>query len=145
MFTIFSFSCLFLMFGNSFLFSRNHCPVQAHKIGFLFLLFSCSTDLLLTAHTKDESIYWLTDFWFLGLLTSIFTFFFFGEIRNLTTLCLLNNNGFSLSSFFSWHPISRYYFTRTCPPAVELIFELFTFQLLPMVTNDFFFQTLLLV
>ena len=30
----------------------------------------------------------------------IFTFFFFGEIRNLTTLCLLNNNGFSLSSFF---------------------------------------------
>jgi len=33
---------------------------------------------------------------------SIFTFFFFGEIRNLTTLCLLPlvNNGFSLSSFF---------------------------------------------
>merc|ERR1712113_1145246 len=31
---------------------------------------------------------------------SIFTFFFFGEIRNLTTFCLLNNNGFSLSSFF---------------------------------------------
>ena len=37
---------------------------------------------------------------FIILLTSIFTFFFFGEIRNLTTLCLLNNNGFSLSSFF---------------------------------------------
>eukprot|EP00415_Alexandrium_ostenfeldii_P001719 UN1719 len=34
--------------------------------------------------------------------TSIFTFFFFGEIRNLTTLCVLPlvNNGFSLSSFF---------------------------------------------
>ena len=34
--------------------------------------------------------------------TSIFTFFFFGEIRNLTTFCLLPlvNNGFSLSSFF---------------------------------------------
>ena len=29
----------------------------------------------------------------------IFTFFVFGEIRNLTALCLLNNNGFSLSSF----------------------------------------------
>ena len=29
---------------------------------------------------------------FIILLTSIFTFFFFGEIRNLTTLCLLNNN-----------------------------------------------------
>ena len=37
---------------------------------------------------------------FIILLTSIFTFFFFGEIRNLTTLCLLNNNGFSLSSLF---------------------------------------------
>merc|ERR1712153_271813 len=35
---------------------------------------------------------------FIILLTSIFTFFFFGEIRNLTTFCLLNNNGFSLSS-----------------------------------------------
>merc|ERR1711912_135794 len=37
---------------------------------------------------------------FIILLTSIFIFFFFGEIRNLTTLCLLNNNGFSLSFFF---------------------------------------------
>jgi len=37
---------------------------------------------------------------FIILLTSIFTFFIFGEIRNLTALCLLNNNGFSLSSFF---------------------------------------------
>merc|ERR1711976_1097907 len=40
-------------------------------------------------------------FIFYFLLTSIFIFLFFGEIRNLTTLCLLNNNGFSLSSFFS--------------------------------------------
>merc|ERR1711878_196051 len=40
---------------------------------------------------------------FIILLTSIFTFFIFGEIRNLTALCLLNNNSFSLSlfSFFS--------------------------------------------
>merc|ERR1712187_737494 len=37
---------------------------------------------------------------FIILLTSIFTLFFFGEIRNLTTLCLLNNNSFSLSFFF---------------------------------------------
>merc|ERR1712113_494122 len=37
---------------------------------------------------------------FIVLLTSIFTFFFFGEIRNLTTFCLLNNNSFSLSFFF---------------------------------------------
>merc|ERR1712137_750245 len=37
---------------------------------------------------------------FIILLTSIFTLFLFGEIRNLTTFCLLNNNTFSLSSFF---------------------------------------------
>merc|ERR1712190_37284 len=37
---------------------------------------------------------------FIILLTSILALFFFGEIRNLTTLCLLNNNGFSLSCFF---------------------------------------------
>merc|ERR1712242_487819 len=36
---------------------------------------------------------------FIILLTSIFTFFVFGEIRNLTALCLLNNNSFSLSFF----------------------------------------------
>merc|ERR1712087_619919 len=34
------------------------------------------------------------------LLTSIFILFFFGEIRNLTTLCLLFSKGFSLSFFF---------------------------------------------
>merc|ERR1712109_394478 len=37
---------------------------------------------------------------FIILLTSILIFFIFGEIRNLTALCLLNNNSFSLSSFF---------------------------------------------
>merc|ERR1712176_425957 len=39
---------------------------------------------------------------FIILLTSIFIFFFFGEIRNLTTFTRLMdcNNGFSLSSFF---------------------------------------------
>merc|ERR1712113_1110311 len=37
---------------------------------------------------------------FIILLTSIFAFFFFGEIRNLTTFCLLNNNSFHLSFFF---------------------------------------------
>merc|ERR1712179_882492 len=40
---------------------------------------------------------------FIILLTSIFTFFFFGEIVNLTTFHRLNSNGFSnfsLSSFF---------------------------------------------
>merc|ERR1711906_95052 len=39
---------------------------------------------------------------FIILLTSIFTFFFFPEIRNLTTFTRLMdyNNGFSISSFF---------------------------------------------
>merc|ERR1712227_868312 len=37
---------------------------------------------------------------FIILLTSILLLLFFGEIRNLTTLCLLNNNSFSLSFFF---------------------------------------------
>merc|ERR1711976_833241 len=39
---------------------------------------------------------------FIILLTSVFTFFFFGEIRNLTTFTRLNNcnNGFSISFFF---------------------------------------------
>merc|ERR1712168_1009266 len=39
---------------------------------------------------------------FIILFTSILILFFFGEIRNLTTLCvlLLVNNGFSLSFFF---------------------------------------------
>merc|ERR1711936_691639 len=37
---------------------------------------------------------------FIILLTSILALFFFGEIRNLTTLCLLNNNSFLLSFFF---------------------------------------------
>merc|ERR1712178_466804 len=37
---------------------------------------------------------------FIILLTSILILFFFGESRNLTTLCLLYSNGFSLSFFF---------------------------------------------
>merc|ERR1711956_152072 len=37
---------------------------------------------------------------FIVLLTSIFALFFFGEIRNLTTFCLLNNNSFSLSKSY---------------------------------------------
>merc|ERR1712117_839975 len=39
---------------------------------------------------------------FITLFTSILILFIFGEIRNLTTLCVLPlvNNGFSLSSFF---------------------------------------------
>merc|ERR1712004_558499 len=63
---------------------------------------------------------------FIILLTSIFTFFFFGEIRNLTTFCLLPlvNNGFSLwigaqfpqEKFLSYGRILtlHYYFLLMC-------------------------------
>ena len=53
------------------------------------------------SHPDNATICYLFISYFLSL-TSIFTFFFFGEIRNLTTFCLLPlvNNGFSLSSFF---------------------------------------------
>merc|ERR1712061_839198 len=37
---------------------------------------------------------------FIILLTSILLLFIFGEIRNITSLVLLNNNGFLLSFFF---------------------------------------------
>merc|ERR1712020_854509 len=37
---------------------------------------------------------------FIILLTSIFMLFILGEVRNLTTLVLLNNNSFLLSFFF---------------------------------------------
>ena len=62
---------------------------------------------------------------FIILLTSIFTFFWFGEIRNLTTLCLLNNNGFSLSSFFlSLYPSScfNFYFSLFLCLSYSLLF-----------------------
>ena len=60
---------------------------------------------------QSSSLSWTVFLWpwpwepavgFIILFTSIFSFFFFGEIRNLTTLCVLPlvNNGFSLSSFF---------------------------------------------
>merc|ERR1712113_726876 len=61
---------------------------------------------------------------FIILLTSILALFFFGEIRNLTTLCILNNNSFSLSigaqfpqeKFLSYARILTlyYYFLLMC-------------------------------
>merc|ERR1712173_500805 len=52
-------------------------------------------------HFLFYNLYWL--YYFIILLTSIFTFFYFGEIRNLTTFTRLMdyNNGFSLSFFFN--------------------------------------------
>lgn len=78
---------------------------------FLFIISLFSLELLL--EKKNPEWYFLCQYamlkavpnknaGFIILFTSIFSFFFFGEIRNLTTLCVLPlvNNGFSLSSFF---------------------------------------------
>merc|ERR1712005_67485 len=46
---------------------------------------------------------------FIVLCTSICIFFLFGEIRNLTSLTrsIHNNNGFSISSFYSLYSLDR--------------------------------------
>merc|ERR1711948_56524 len=56
------------------------------------LYFLCQYAILKAVPNKNAG--------FIILLTSILIFFIFGEIRNLTALCLLNNNSFSLSFFF---------------------------------------------
>merc|ERR1712100_170524 len=68
-------------------------------MGVLFFLFPiwyflCQYAMLKAVPNKNAG--------FIILLTSIFTFFFFGEIRNLTTFTRLMdyNNDFSPSSFF---------------------------------------------
>jgi cytochrome c oxidase subunit 1 len=63
----------------------------------------------------------------LSLSNLLLIFFFFGEIRNLTTLCLLPlvNNGFSLSSFFlSLYPSScfNFYFSLFLCVSYSLLF-----------------------
>jgi quinol-cytochrome oxidoreductase complex cytochrome b subunit len=68
---------------------------------------------------------------FIILLTSIFTFFFFGEIRNLTTFTRLMdyNNGFSPSSFFLsllsflWSYFSRLYYQSFVEISFSIINE----------------------
>ena len=67
----------------------------------IWLLKFLSLQIMITASNLSSFFLLLFISYFLSL-TSIFTFFFFGEIRNLTTFCLLPlvNNGFSLSSFF---------------------------------------------
>ena len=89
----------------------------AHKIFMLMLVsgFSSSTDFFRSwdFYRRNPQLSAVARWWerffvfklqqlfsFIILLTSIFTFFFFGEIRNLTTFCLLNNNGFSLSKSY---------------------------------------------
>merc|ERR1712001_650298 len=65
-----------------------HSPTLKRFFLFHFQLLSGQYAMLKAVPNKNAG--------FIILLTSIFTLFFFGEIRNLTTLCLLNNNSFSL-------------------------------------------------
>merc|ERR1712151_1036140 len=91
--------CLYLLQTHFHISSFSHPDNALEVCGLLTPLhivpewyFLCQYAMLKAVPNKNAG--------FIILLTSIFTFFFFGEIRNLTTLCLLNNNGFSLSSLF---------------------------------------------
>ena len=92
--------CLYLLQTNFGISSFSHPDNALEVCGLLTPLhivpewyFLCQYAMLKAVPNKNAG--------FIILLTSIFIFLFFGEIRNLTTLCLLNNNSFSLSSFFS--------------------------------------------
>ncbi len=66
---------------------RNPAIGHSHYIDFL-----CQYAMLKAVPNKNAG--------FIILFTSIFFFFFFGEFRNLTSLCLFNLQSFSLSYFF---------------------------------------------
>merc|ERR1711877_50176 len=91
--------CLYFLQTHFGISSFSHPDNALEVCGFLTPLhivpewyFLCQYAMLKAVPNKNAG--------FIILLTSIFTFFFFGEFRNLTTLCLLFFNGFSLSSFF---------------------------------------------
>merc|ERR1712039_501233 len=88
--------CLYLLQSNFGISSFSHPDNALEVCGLLTPLhivpewyFLCQYAMLKAVPNKNAG--------FIILLTSIFTFFFFVEIRNLTALCLLNNNSFSLS------------------------------------------------
>merc|ERR1712027_179004 len=91
--------CLYLVQTHFGIFSLSHPDNALEACALLTPLhivpewyFLCQYAMLKAVPNKNAG--------FIILLTSIFIFFIFGEIRNLTALCLLNNNGFSLSFFF---------------------------------------------
>ena len=91
--------CLYLMETHFGISSFSHPDNALEVCGLLTPLhivpewyFLCQYAILKAVPNKNAG--------FIILLTSIFTFFLFGEIRNLTTFQRLNNNGFSLTSFF---------------------------------------------
>ena len=98
LFLIYSLSILHFPIG---IYSLSHPDNALEVCGFITPLhivpewyFLCQYAMLKAVPNKNAG--------FIILLTSIFTFFFFGEIRNLTTFTRLMdyNNGFSISSFF---------------------------------------------
>merc|ERR1712032_1344896 len=91
--------CLYLLQTNFHISSLSHPDNALEACALLTPLhivpewyFLCQYAMLKAVPNKNAG--------FIVLLTSIFALFFFGEIRNLTTFCLLNNNSFSLSFFF---------------------------------------------
>merc|ERR1711863_246402 len=97
--------CLYLLQTHFGISSLSHPDNALEACGLLTPLhivpewyFLCQYAMLKAVPNKNAG--------FIILLTSIFIFFIFGEIRNLTALCLLNNNSFSLS-FFSFFSLDR--------------------------------------
>merc|ERR1711878_263994 len=93
--------CLYFLQSNFGISSFSHPDNALEACGLLTPLhivpewyFLCQYAMLKAVPNKNAG--------FIILLTSIFTFFFFGEIRNLTTFTRLMdyNNGFSISFFF---------------------------------------------
>merc|ERR1711893_324000 len=93
--------CLYLLQTHFGISSFSHTDNALELCGLLTPLhivpewyFLCQYAMLKAVPNKNAG--------FIILLTSIFTFFLLGEVRNLTTLSLLPlvNNCFSLSSFF---------------------------------------------
>merc|ERR1712020_631380 len=91
--------CLYLLQAHFGISSFSHTDNALELCGLLTPLhivpewyFLCQYAMLKAVPNKNAG--------FIILLTSILTLFLLGEIRNLTALCLLNNNSFSLSFFF---------------------------------------------
>merc|ERR1712060_960651 len=92
-------SCLYLLQTHFGISSLSHPDNALEACGLVTPLhivpewyFLCQYAILKAVPNKNAG--------FIILLTSIFIFFLFGEIRNLTTFCLLNNNSFSLSKSY---------------------------------------------
>jgi ubiquinol-cytochrome c reductase cytochrome b subunit len=91
--------CLYFLQTNFQVFSLSHPDNALEACALLTPLhivpewyFLCQYAMLKAVPNKNAG--------FIVLLSSIFAFYLFGEIRIVTTFCLLNNNSFYLSFFF---------------------------------------------